>query len=92
MECEEFDSDSKCDFEFSTIIITDWFQSLSCVRDIVDLVGDHLDLFRRIQAVIGVDVMLTLSSEERNERLKYHLLNSKELHPALVSPESEYKV
>ncbi|KAK4284652.1 hypothetical protein QN277_001453 [Acacia crassicarpa] len=61
-------------------------------RDIIDLVGDHLDLFRRNQAVIGVDVMLTLSSEERNERLKFHLLNSKELHPALVSPESEYKV
>ncbi|XP_028777081.1 uncharacterized protein LOC114733751 isoform X2 [Neltuma alba] len=61
-------------------------------RDIVDLVSDHLDLFRRNQALIGVDVMLTLSSEERDERLKYHLLNSKELHPALVSPESEYKV
>ncbi|KAI4295607.1 hypothetical protein L6164_035633 [Bauhinia variegata] len=61
-------------------------------RDIVDLIGDHLDLFRRNQAAIGVDVMLTLSSEERDERLKYHLLNSKELHPALISPESEYKV
>ncbi|KAF7810928.1 Sorting nexin-16 [Senna tora] len=61
-------------------------------RDIIDLVGDHLDLFRRNQAAIGVDVMLTLSSEERDERLKYHLLNSKELHPALISPESEYKV
>ncbi|XP_054778084.1 uncharacterized protein LOC129286073 [Prosopis cineraria] len=61
-------------------------------RDIVHLVGDHIDLFRKNQAAIGVDVMLTLSSEERDERLKYHLLNSKELHPALVSPESEYKV
>ncbi|CAJ1932700.1 unnamed protein product [Sphenostylis stenocarpa] len=61
-------------------------------RDIVDLIGDHIDLFRRNQAAIGVDVMLTLSSEERDERLKYHLLNSKELHPALISPESEYKV
>ncbi|XP_020227112.1 uncharacterized protein LOC109808497 isoform X1 [Cajanus cajan] len=61
-------------------------------RDIVDLIGDHIDLFRRNQAAIGVDVMLTLSSEERDERLKFHLLNSKELHPALVSAESEYKV
>ncbi|XP_062092348.1 uncharacterized protein LOC133798155 [Humulus lupulus] len=61
-------------------------------RDIVDLVGDHLDLFRRNQAVIGVDVMGTLSSDERDERLKHHLMASKELHPALVSPESEYKV
>ncbi|GMJ03525.1 SORTING NEXIN 4 [Hibiscus trionum] len=61
-------------------------------RDIVDLVGDHLDLFRRNQAAIGVDVMVTLSSEERDERLKHHLMVSEELHPALISPESEYKV
>ncbi|KAL3730589.1 hypothetical protein ACJRO7_027589 [Eucalyptus globulus] len=61
-------------------------------RDIVDLIGHHLDLFKRKQAVIGTDVMGTLSSEERDERLNLHLLASKELHPALVSPESEYKV
>ncbi|KAI6677867.1 hypothetical protein NL676_038663 [Syzygium grande] len=61
-------------------------------RDIVDLIGHHLDLFRRNQAVIGTDVMGTLSSEERDERLKFHLMASKELHPALVSPQSEYKV
>ncbi|XP_027919269.1 uncharacterized protein LOC114177879 [Vigna unguiculata] len=61
-------------------------------RDLVDLVGDHIELFRRNQAAIGVDVMKTLSSEERDDRLKFHLLNSKELHPALISPESEYKV
>ncbi|XP_073312431.1 uncharacterized protein [Primulina huaijiensis] len=61
-------------------------------RDVVDLVGDHLDLFRRNQASIGVDVMGTLSSEERDERLKHHLLSSKELHPALISSECEYKV
>lgn len=51
-----------------------------------------MDLFRRNQAIIGVDVMGTLSSEERDERLKHHLMASKELHPALISPESEYKV
>ncbi|KAL7236679.1 hypothetical protein ACSBR1_019893 [Camellia fascicularis] len=61
-------------------------------RDIVDLVGDHIDLFRRNQAAIGVDVMGTLSSEERDERLKHHLIDSKELYPALISPECEYKV
>ncbi|XP_041010486.1 uncharacterized protein LOC121254492 isoform X3 [Juglans microcarpa x Juglans regia] len=61
-------------------------------RDIVDLIGDHLDLFRRNQAAIGVEVMATLSSEERDERLKHHLMASKELHPTLISPESEYKV
>ncbi|KAG7022432.1 Sorting nexin-16 [Cucurbita argyrosperma subsp. argyrosperma] len=61
-------------------------------RDVVDLVGDHLDLFRRNQAAIGIDVMGTLSSKERDERLKHHLMASKELHPALLSPESEYKV
>ncbi|XP_020232783.1 uncharacterized protein LOC109813079 isoform X1 [Cajanus cajan] len=61
-------------------------------RDLVDLVGDHLELFRRNQADIGVDVMKTLSSKERDDRLKFNLLNSKELHPALISPESEYKV
>ncbi|XVF01184.1 hypothetical protein REPUB_Repub04eG0066600 [Reevesia pubescens] len=61
-------------------------------RDIVDLIGDHLDLFRRNQAAIGVDIMATLSSEERDDRLKHHLMVSEELHPALISPESEYKV
>uniref|UniRef100_A0A6N2N7V8 PXA domain-containing protein n=1 Tax=Salix viminalis TaxID=40686 RepID=A0A6N2N7V8_SALVM len=60
--------------------------------DIVDLIGAHLDLFRRNQAAIGADVMATLSTEERDERLKHHLIASKELHPALISPESEYKV
>ncbi|KAE8707247.1 Phox-associated domain,Phox-like,Sorting nexin isoform 3 [Hibiscus syriacus] len=61
-------------------------------RDIIDLIGDHLDLYRRNQAAIGVDVIETLSSEERDERLKHYLMVSEELHPALISPESEYKV
>ncbi|KAJ9537805.1 hypothetical protein OSB04_030538 [Centaurea solstitialis] len=60
-------------------------------RDVVDLVGVHLELFRKNQAAIGVEVMVTLSSEERDERLKHHLMASKELHPAVISPESEYK-
>lgn len=61
-------------------------------RDMVDLIGSHLELYRRNQARIGVRVMGTLSSEERDERLKQCLAAAKELHPALVSPEDEYKV
>ncbi|XP_074275371.1 uncharacterized protein LOC141599290 [Silene latifolia] len=60
-------------------------------RDVVNLIGDHLELFRKTQASIGVDVMVTLSSEERDERLKHHLMASEALHPALISSESEYK-
>ncbi|KAF3330544.1 Sorting nexin-16 [Carex littledalei] len=61
-------------------------------RDMVDLIGNQLDLYRKNQADIGVNVMITLSSEERDEKLKSHLLASKELHPALLSPHSEHKV
>ncbi|KAJ8645636.1 hypothetical protein MRB53_007384 [Persea americana] len=49
-------------------------------------------LTRRNQSSIGVDVLGTLSSEERDERLRYHLIASKEFHPALFSSECEYKV
>lgn len=56
------------------------------------MIGDHIDLFRRNQNAIGRDVMGTLSSDERDEKLKHHLIASKELHPALISPECEYKV
>ncbi|CAM0874562.1 unnamed protein product [Alopecurus aequalis] len=61
-------------------------------RDMADLVGKHVDIFRKNQSQIGVDVMGTLSSEERDERLKQHLIVSQELHPALLSSEHEYKV
>nr|CAB3489173.1 unnamed protein product [Digitaria exilis] len=60
-------------------------------RDMVDLIGNHLDIFRKNQALIGADVMRTLSSEERDERLKQHLILSQELHPALLSSDHEYK-
>uniref|UniRef100_A0A0E0IYI2 PXA domain-containing protein n=1 Tax=Oryza nivara TaxID=4536 RepID=A0A0E0IYI2_ORYNI len=60
-------------------------------RDMADLIGHHLDIFRKNQSQIGVDVMGTLSSEERDERLKQHLIVSQELHPALLSSEHEYK-
>lgn len=61
-------------------------------RDMVDLIGNHIELYKKNEAYIGVDVMAILSSEERDERLKYYLAASKELHPALVSPEAECKV
>ncbi|KAJ6834387.1 uncharacterized protein M6B38_335040 [Iris pallida] len=61
-------------------------------RDVIDLVGNQLDLYRKSQLDIGVDVMGILSFEERDERLKQHLIASKELHPALISAESEHKV
>lgn len=61
-------------------------------RDMSDLIGKHVDMFRKNQSEIGVDVMGTLSSEERDERLKQHLIVSQELHPALLSSEHEYKV
>ncbi|KAJ6804182.1 uncharacterized protein M6B38_357065 [Iris pallida] len=61
-------------------------------RDVIDLVGNQLDLYRKSQSDIGIDVMGTLSFEERDERLKQHLMASKELHPALISAESEHKV
>ncbi|KAJ8644606.1 hypothetical protein MRB53_006354 [Persea americana] len=57
------------------------------IRDMVDLIGDHLDIYKRNYSSIGVDVMGTLSSEERDERLRYHLIASKELHPTLFSSE-----
>lgn len=57
-----------------------------------DLIGNQLDLYRKNQADIGVKVMITLSSEERDDMLKSHLLASKELHPALLSSQSEHQV
>ncbi|KAL0717153.1 hypothetical protein Bca4012_066475 [Brassica carinata] len=62
------------------------------IRDVVDLIGDHLETFRRNQAAIGTDVIKTLSSEDRDEKLKYHLMDSRELYPALISKENEYKI
>ncbi|KAG2315667.1 hypothetical protein Bca52824_018789 [Brassica carinata] len=55
------------------------------IRGVVDLIGDHLETFRRNQAAIGTDVIKTLSSEDRDEKLKYHLMDSRELYPALIS-------
>ncbi|CAM6069457.1 unnamed protein product, partial [Sphagnum tenellum] len=61
-------------------------------RDMVDLIRSHLELFRRMKASVGLDVMASLSTEERDEKLKEAMLVARELHPALISPEAEYKV
>jgi len=57
----------------------------------VDLIGSHLEFHRRNQACIAVHVMGTLSSEERDKKLKHYSTAVKELHTALIFPEDEYK-
>lgn len=61
-------------------------------KDVVDLVATHFDLYRRMKTIVGPDIIGSLSTEERDEKLKHAMLSSRELHPALVSPEAEYKV
>jgi sorting nexin-13 len=58
----------------------------------VDLVSHHLDLFRQTKTSIDAKVFEILSTEEREESLKTALKKMKKLHPALISPDSEYKV
>ena len=58
----------------------------------VDLVGTHFQLYRRMKAKIGPDIIGSLSTEERDEKLKHAMMSSRELHPALISPDAEYKV
>jgi hypothetical protein len=55
-------------------------------------VGSHFELFRKMKAKIGPDIIGSLSIEERDEKLKHALMTSRKLHPALISPEAEYKV
>ncbi|MCO5602326.1 hypothetical protein L7F22_056456 [Adiantum nelumboides] len=59
-------------------------------RDLVDLVGNHIELFRQTKA--GVKHFETLSTEAREENLKLVLRKANKLHPALLSPDSECKV
>lgn len=61
-------------------------------RDLTELVGDHIDLYRKNLASIGIDAMAALSFDQRDEKLRQYLLASKKLHPALLSTDSEYKV
>ncbi|KAI5066366.1 hypothetical protein GOP47_0018990 [Adiantum capillus-veneris] len=59
-------------------------------RDLVDLVGNHIELFRQTKA--GVKHFETLSTEAREENLKLVLRKANKLHPALLSSDSECKV
>lgn len=61
-------------------------------RDLVDLVVDHLDLYRRACDDIGPQVLGAMSTAEREESLKHTLGALGELHPACLSAEYEYKV
>lgn len=58
----------------------------------MDLVGTHFQLYRRMKAKIGPDIIGSLSTEERDEKLKHAMMSSRELHPALISRDAEYKV
>lgn len=61
-------------------------------RDVVELVGTHFELYRQMKSKIGPDIIASLSIEERDEKLKFAMMTSRKLHPALVSDEAEYKV
>lgn len=64
-----------------------------CFRDAVELISNHLEIFRRNQSAIGgAKKISTLSCEQIDEALKYYMSERGELHPAIRSPECEYKV
>lgn len=58
----------------------------------MELVGTHFELYRQMKSKIGPDIIASLSIEERDEKLKFAMMTSRKLHPALVSDEAEYKV
>lgn len=59
-------------------------------RDIVDLVGNHLELFRQVRG--SIKRFESLSSEDREKELKLALTMGNQLHPALSSRDCECKV
>ncbi|MCO5578211.1 hypothetical protein L7F22_032049 [Adiantum nelumboides] len=59
-------------------------------RDIVELVGTHLELFR--QTRYSIKRFESLSSDDREKELKLALTKGNQLHPALSSPDCECKV
>eukprot|EP00897_Mesotaenium_endlicherianum_P002923 jgi/Mesen1/2659/ME000167S01810 len=61
-------------------------------RDVPELVGSHLELYRRTREHAGGDALDSLSSAEREQRLQQALSAAGEIHPACVSPELEYMV
>lgn len=61
-------------------------------RDLVDLFGHHLELYRRARDHVGRDVLDTLSASEQDERLRQAMLRLGALHVALTHPAAEYRV
>ncbi|KAH7301359.1 hypothetical protein KP509_23G021800 [Ceratopteris richardii] len=59
-------------------------------RDIVELIANHLELFR--QSKNSIRRFESLSSEDREKELKLALAKGNQLHPALASEDSECKV
>lgn len=59
-------------------------------RDVVDLVGNHLKLFRQMRG--SIKRFESLSSEDRENKLKQALVKGNQLHPALFSQDCECKV
>lgn len=62
------------------------------IRDLVNLICAHLDLFRAAITKIEKQHTDTLSIESRDTELKIVLAAEDKLHPALFSSESEHKV
>ncbi|GAQ83243.1 PX domain containing protein [Klebsormidium nitens] len=61
-------------------------------RDLVNLFGHHLELYRRARDHVGRDVLDRLSASEQDERLRQAMLRLGALHVALTSAPAEYRV
>ncbi|XP_065866048.1 uncharacterized protein [Euphorbia lathyris] len=62
------------------------------MRDVINLISTHLELFRASQAKIEKNLPGLLSIEQRDKELQRVLAAENRLHPALFSTESEHKV
>ncbi|XP_072966847.1 uncharacterized protein [Typha angustifolia] len=61
-------------------------------RDIINIVCNHLELYRSIEAKIGKQKFENLPTERRDTELRLVLAAEKKLHPALYSADAEHKV
>ena len=61
-------------------------------RDLVDLFGHHLEVYRQARNRIGRDVLDALSASEQDERLRQAMSHLGGLHAGLSSPPAEYGV
>ncbi|KAI4355642.1 hypothetical protein L6164_004392 [Bauhinia variegata] len=62
------------------------------IRDLINLICTHLELFRAAQAKIEKQHSGSLTIESRDRELKLVLATENKLHPALFSAEAEHKV